>query len=170
MDYAALSAEITSGPRAADCAPHVHTNSAAKISGTEAAAKDSAIAAILNEPVGDRYVDMQVNARMLMSKLGAVQAAAILDKLEAAGASVPAVKWAMRFIDSPDGINLGDPQTLGMLDVLLQNAVLTAQEVEALKALVRGPSSRAIVAVGQPVSAADVSVAIRGNSTFQGIA
>lgn len=169
MDYEALATEITTGPRAADCAPYVHTNSMPKITGAEARVKDQAVADILNEPTGTRHVERNVNARTLLSVLGAVQGAAVLDALEAAAAVSSPVKWALKFLVSPEGINLGDPQTLGMLDALQGQNVLTAEQVTALKAMVAEPGSRALTVVGQPVTAADVSIAVRGGQGWGGI-
>ena len=169
MNYEALANEITAGPRAADCAPHVHTNTMQKITGAEAHAKDQAIADILNESTGTRYVDMNVNARTLLSVLGAVQGATILDKLEAVAASSSPVKWALKFLVSAEGINLGDPQTLGMLDALQGQGVFTSEEVAAMKAIVAEPGSRALTVVGQAVTAADVSIAVRGGKDWGGI-
>lgn len=169
MNYQALANEITSGPRAADCAPYVHTKSMQKITGAEARVKDQAIADILNESTGTRIIERNVNARTLLSELGAVQGATILDKLEAASVVSSPVKWALKFLVSPEGINLGDPQTLGMLDALQAQGVFTSDEVNAMKAMVSESSSRAFITVGRAVTVADVSIAVRGGQGWGGI-
>lgn len=155
MNYAALKQTILDN---ADCQPYIVTNDLPKDTGY--AVKDAAIAAILNEPTGTRIVERWENAIGLMSALGAISAATILEKLETAAASQPVIKWAMKAMDSDRGLNLGDAQTLQMLDALV-DSVLTQGEVDSIKALVTETSSIAYTAVGQPVTAADVSVALR---------
>jgi hypothetical protein len=123
--------------------------------------KDSSIAAIFNLPVGTRLVERFENAIGIMSALGAVTGATILEKLDQAKAGIPALKWAMLAMDAPQGVNLGDPETQGMLDGLAVANVITQTEADAIKALAIQPSSLAYETVGQSVTAADVSIALR---------
>jgi len=106
-------------------------------------------------------VERYENAIGIMSALGAVTGAAILEKLDQAKAGIPALKWAMLAMDDPQGINLGDPETQAMLDDLATGGVITQLEADAVKALAIQPSSLAYDTVGQPITAADVSIALR---------
>ena len=96
-----------------------------------------------------------------MSALGAVTGAGILEKLDQAKAGIPALKWAMLAMSSDVGINLGDSETQQMLDAMAIANVLTQAEAESVKALAVHPSSLAYETVGQGITAADVSIALR---------
>lgn len=156
MNYAALKAAILAN---ADCTQYVVTNDMPK--DPQYFAKDSAIADIFNAPVGTRLVERFENAIGIMSALGAVTGAGILEKLDQAKAGIPALKWAMLAMDDPQGINLGDLETQEMLDTLAENDVITVVEADAVKALAIQSSSLAYETVGQPITAADVSIALR---------
>jgi len=156
MNYTALKAAILAN---ADCTAHVITNDMPK--DLDYYAKDSAIADIFNASSGTRLVERYENAIGIMSALGAVTGAAILEKLDQAKAGIPALKWAMLAMDDPQGINLGDPETQAMLDDLATGGVITQAEADAVKALAIQPSSLAYETVGQPITAADVSIALR---------
>jgi hypothetical protein len=156
MNYTALKVAILAN---ADCTPYVVTNDMPK--DPDYYAKDSAIAAIFNTSSGTRLVERYENAIGIMSALGAVTGAAILEKLDQAKAGIPALKWAMLAMDDPQGVNLGDPETQGMLDGLVVANVITQTEADAIKALAILPSSLAYETVGQPITAADVSIALR---------
>jgi hypothetical protein len=156
MNYTALKAAILAN---ADCTPYVVTNDMPK--DPDYYAKDSAIADIFNAPVGTRLIERFENAIGIMSALGAVTGAAILEKLDQAKAGIPALKWAMLAMDDPQGINLGDPETQTMLDDLATGGVITQAEADTVKALAIQPSSLAYETVGQPITAADVSIALR---------
>jgi hypothetical protein len=163
MNYQTLRDEILAGPLAAQLSPYVVDYNAPK---QDAYAKDNAIAVTLNAETGTRLVDDYVTVVDLMSRLGSVTAATILDKLENASANYSVLKWALVAIKSDVGINIGDPETISTLDTLMSDAVLTAEETNAIKQLAVRTSSRAYESVGQPVTAADVSVALRGNAEF----
>jgi len=77
-----------------------------------------------------------------MAEVGAVLGAGILEKLEAAAASSPPIKWAMKDIDGGDGINVGHAETRAMLGSLV-GTVLAQSEVDAVKALGEKVVSRA---------------------------
>lgn len=163
MNYSTLRAEILIGPLAATLAQYVVDQNAPA---QNAYLKDKAIADVLNAENGTRIVEDFVNAIELMSRLGAVAAATILDKLETASGSHPVLKWALVAINSETGINIGDPQTVAVIDALAADTVLTSEEAAAIKALAERPSSRAYAVFGSPVTAADVSIALRGNASF----
>lgn len=156
MNYSALKAAILAN---ADCTQYVVTNDMPK--DPDYYAKDAAIAAIFNAPVGIRLVERFENAIGILSALGAITGATILEKLDQAKAGIPALKWAMLAMDDPQGVNLGDPETQAMLDDLATANVITQAEADAVKALAVQPSSLAYETVGQPITAADVSIALR---------
>lgn len=83
-----------------------------------------------------------VTARTVLAEVPG--GAEVLDKLEAAGATNSAVKWAMRFMLS-DGIDVGFPVTQQLLDGLVAGGVLTQSESDSLKNLALQPASRAEV-------------------------
>lgn len=166
MNYQALRAELLSSPRAADYAPNVVTNDAPK---QNAYPKDQSLADLLNAPAGTRLIDRYIDAVGLMAELGTATGAAVLGKLDAAQAAVPALKWAMIALQSDRGINVGHPETQAMLDDLAQANVLTQAEADSVKALGVAPSSLAYGLFGRPVTAADVSIALRFNAEFTGV-
>lgn len=165
IDYAALRNEILSGPLASECAPHVLDGTGPKVDGVSAARKDQAIADILNRQDYTRVVETFVNDIGLLSTLGAQTGAAILDKLESAQTVNRPLKWAFRALTSERGLDVGHPQTRAMLDALTPSVFL-ASERDALKALAVQPASRAQIVLGEPVSAAQVSIALRGGNEF----
>lgn len=158
MNYPALKAAILANN---DCAPYVITNDMPK--DPNYYAKDSAIADLFNAPVGTRLVERFENAIGVMSAVGAVTGATILEKLDQAKAGIPALKWAMLAMTSDTGINFGDPETQAMIKMLAENDVITATEAELINGLAIQPSSLAYETVGQPITAADVSIALRNN-------
>ena len=152
MDYAALVAELQSGPLATEIA---------------AAEGNQSIADLLNDPSkgGVILIATFVNARTLMSKVGAEKGATILEKLTALVPSNPVIKWTMSFITSEGGINLGDPQTQGMIDQLAAAGALDqTTEAAPLKALGQKQGSRAeqLFGVGTILTDRDIYVALGG--------
>lgn len=88
-----------------------------------------------------------ITARGILSDYpgGPAAGAAVLDKLDAAAPSIPALKWAWSFIKG-DGLDIGNQATQGMLDLLATSAagsVLTPGEADNLKSLALQPASRA---------------------------
>lgn len=147
MNYADLKAEIETGPLAAELAPFV------------ASGNDIAVAAVLNSRRGENMLRSRlVSARAVLGEYpdGPAAAATVLDKLEAASATVPAVKWVMSFLRA-DGIDIGSPATQGMLDQLAASGAITTGEATKLKSLGIVPASRAEVVFGQLVSITDIS-------------
>lgn len=148
--YEQLQHEIYNGPLAAELADMAIAND------------DNGIVAVLNDETrGTLIKERLCTAGTILSKLGPEIGANVLDKLETAAASLPAVKWAMRLIMTT-GIDVGDPSTRAQLDALAQAGVLTESEAEAIKAIAVFPASRGeIIGLGQ-ISWADVSHALRG--------
>lgn len=145
-----LRVEIETGPLASELA---------------AAANDAARAAILNDKrlTTVKPTEM-VNARILMSRIGAIEGAAFLDALEAAKDAVPAIKWALDFLRSEGGINVGDPVTRGMLDFLSSaqgGSIVTAQQRDDIKALANEAKSRADILFQRDVTAEEVTRAMK---------
>ena len=150
IDIVALKSEITTDPLAFGYAPLV------------AGGNDGAVAALLNDRAKGRMrvvTPTMINARTLMAQLGASVGATVLDKLDAARARNPAVKWAFSFITSAEGIDVGHAQTRGMLDALAAAGVLTAAERDAVKALASFACSRAEELFGSAVDHLDVAKA-----------
>jgi hypothetical protein len=156
MDYLKLKLAIQTTP---ECFPYIITNTMPI--DPEYYYKDQMIANIFNATSGTQLVDRYENATGLMSALGTSTAATILEKLEQAKATIPVLKWAMYSIVSSEGINIGDPETQAMIDELVAGDVLTNIEGEAIKNLAIRPSSLAHQTVGQPITPADVSIALR---------
>lgn len=69
----------------------------------------------------------------IMTVLGPVGGAAVLDALEAVSATNSAVKWAMVMINAGT-LDFGLPSTHGMIDTLVAGGVLSAADGNALKA------------------------------------
>ena len=156
MDYLALKNAILGS---ADCAAYIVTNDMPK--DPDYLSKDQAIADIFNAPVGTRLIERFENAIGIMSALGALTGANILEKLDSVKGSIPVIKWAMTALASAEGINLGDPETQLMLDSLAVSNVITVEEATLVKNLAIMPSSLAYQVVGQPITASDVSIALR---------
>lgn len=106
-----------------------------------AAMTNGEIEAAMNTKNRTRIVSRFVTARTILAECA--DGATILDKLEAAGAQVSAVKWAMRFLQQEGGIDVGHPATLSMVDQLVAGGVLTQVEGDSLKALSVQVCSRA---------------------------
>jgi hypothetical protein len=164
MNYAALRDAILNGPHAAACAPFVINFDAPKTPG--AYINDQTIADVLNSaPGGVTYRSRFVTARVLLAELDPMAAATILDKLEAAAVVNSAVKWAMKYITT-DGIDIGHPSTQGMLQQLAAGGVLDATEADAVIGLAGSTVPYGEFTFGAPVTAADVSIALRGGAAY----
>lgn len=104
---------------------------------------DAEAAASLNTPDRPMVVETYANAKTLLSHLGATPGAAVLDALETIAVSNSAVKWALKFITSPEGIDVGNLETRAMLDQLVAATVLSAADVATIKMLAERQISRA---------------------------
>jgi hypothetical protein len=63
----------------------------------------------------------------------------ILGRLEQAAATSPAVAWALKFLGTNSGLDVGNPRTQTMLDQLAVGGVLTEAQAESLKGLALRP-------------------------------
>lgn len=152
MDYAALHAAITAGPFATACAPHVHTSEMPRIGGQEARAKDQAIADILNAGGAITTITRRtLGIGTVLDALGPTDGAAVLDALYALAASVRPIHYALMLLERGD-LDVGMASTRAQIDALVGSA-LTAEQAARLKSLAEEPV---------PVTAADVSIALRG--------
>lgn len=117
------------------------------------------LADMLNAQVYSMVKPFFVSARGVLAAHGSV-GAAILDKLEAASTAVSEIKWAMSFLMSESGIDVGHPQTQSLLDALAAGSVLTSTESELIKAMAMQPASRAEVLGFDYVREADIRNAL----------
>lgn len=148
----ALQAAILATPA---CAEHVHTNDMAKITGDEAAAKDRAIAAVMNAAghgAGTRAVPAW-QAKKLLIKRGRWRSIV----LAANDAQHPAVEAAYAAValaeDARMDADFLDPAADPLLDALVATALIDAADRAALEAMCRTPSA---------VTPDEVSRALRG--------
>jgi len=95
-----------------------------------------------------------------MGALGIPTYNSIMRALEVV-ASDPLMNDFILAIRSAKGINFGDPQTHTTLDGMVQTNVFTQPQVDVLKNLSIVPSSLAYDTVSQPITPADVSIALR---------
>ncbi len=156
MNYQSLKAAILANT---DCQPFIITNDMPK--DPNYLIKDSAIADIFNAPVGTRLVERFENFVGLMAALGIPTYGAIMAKLKAAAQTDDLLADFMLAIRSDTGINFGDPATHTALDGMVTAGVFTQAEADLLKGLAIQPSSLAYETVGQPITNADVSIALR---------
>lgn len=121
---------------------------------------DADVAALLNDRTRGRtrvVSPTMVNARTIMARLGAAAGATILDKLDAAKAGSPPIKWVFQFITQGEGIDVGHAETRAMLDQLVAATVLTSAERDGVKSLAVFPCSRAEELFGAAVDHIDVA-------------
>jgi hypothetical protein len=105
------------------------------------------VAELLNAPARSGVQSRFLTARTVLAEMGAA-GADLLDKLEAAAAYVPAVRWAMLFLkqeggSATSGIDVGYPGTRSLIDQLAAGGLISTAEADALKALAIQPMSRA---------------------------
>ena len=102
-----------------------------------------------------------ITARGITSGIGPVAGAAFLDKLENLTRSVPAVRWAMKFLQQDAGIDIGDVATQQMLDSLIGVGGITSTEVDGVKAVALLPASRfeILYGAGKQVKEEDLRMA-----------
>ena len=123
-----------------------------------------ALADMLNAPTASMAKPRMITARGIMASygLGPAAGAAFLDKMESLSASVPAIKWAMKFLQAESGIDVGEPATQAMLTSLVGVGGVTQTEVDGVKAMANQPASRAEVLFGAEaqITEADVRAAL----------
>lgn len=98
---------------------------------------------LMNDPNGgEMYRSHYVNARSVIKlPLGL----SILGKLDAVENTNIAVKWAIKFLATDQGLDVGDPVTHATIDSLVTDSVLLQAEGDQLKAMSLLPASRAEV-------------------------
>ena len=123
-----------------------------------------ALADLLNAQSTTLAKSRMITARGIMASygIGPSAGAAFLDKLEALAANVPAIKWAMKFLQAESGIDVGEPATQLMLTSLIGVGGITAADIDGIKAMALQPASRAEVlfGVGVQITEADVRAAL----------
>lgn len=79
------------------------------------------VANMLNERKFQAVKTRMVTARGIMASygIGPTQGALFLDKLESLSANIPALKWAMKFLQQETGLDVGEPATQLMLTSLI---------------------------------------------------
>lgn len=141
----ALSDELTSDPLGRGYATFIPDN-------------PGMLAVMMNAPDYTMVKMKFITARTVLAEHGSAGAVA-LDKIDAAGAADSAVKWAMKFVTSEPGIDVGHPTTRSLLNSMVPS-VLTQQEANMLLDMAVQPASRAEV-LGIPfVTANDVQQAL----------
>lgn len=122
------------------------------------------LAQLINAKTTTLAKEHMVTARGVMASygLGPIAGAAFLDKLESLEASVPAIKWALKFLQQEAGIDVGEPATRAMLDSLVGVGGITQADVDGVKAMALQPASRAEVLFGDgsQITEADVRAAL----------
>lgn len=151
VNLAQLKTELQTDPAGLGYAPHIpHA--------------PGALADLLNAQSTTLAKSRMITARGIMASygLGPSAGAAFLDKLDALAANVPAIKWALKFLQTEAGIDIGEPATQLMLTSLIGVGGITADEVNGVKAMALQPASRAEVlfGVGVQITEADVRAAL----------
>lgn len=114
--------------------------------------EDSALAASLSVGLTATVSPTWVSARTVLAYC--TDGAAILDALAGAASTVSAVKWALPYIQGTDGIDMGLPASIQMLNQLQAANVLTTAQVTELKNLAVKPA---------PISVSTVSNILNGD-------
>lgn len=135
IDITALNSELTNDPAGIGYAQYLSTGETGRLQ------------ALINKPQFPSVKTRMVTARGIMAGygLGPVVGAGFLDKLNVLSASVPAIKWAMKFLELEAGIDIGEGATRAMLDSLVGVNGITQAEVDGIKAMAVGQVSRAMV-------------------------
>jgi hypothetical protein len=153
--------EILTGPKAAECAPHVVTNDMPK--DPDYMAKDQAIADILNAGRPPKIAKAEVGDGLISLALGVPAGPVFLMQIEMLAdmpvtaetpveqmAQIAVARQAWRSLNR-SGFDVGDMTVRAGLDMFV-GSLLTADQAAAIKALAETPDV---------VTAADVSVALR---------
>lgn len=170
--YAALRAAILTGTLAASCAPYVRTYEQdqvlPKLSAATAFEKDSAIAAILNAPgpteengaiALDAYTDQLIrlgglSTIIVAAKSGSLVADVALKTIETARSmGIARMDFSLATVRAQH-------------EALVASGAMTQQTYDALLAAAKRRLSEAERLLGRPVSAAEVSVALRYGLAF----
>ena len=151
VNLAQLKTELQTDPAGLGYAPHIpHA--------------PGMLAVLLNAKASTMAKSRMITARGIMASygLGPSAGAAFLDKLEVLSAGVPAIKWAVKFLQAESGIDVGEPATQAMLTSLVGVGGVTQTEVDGVKAMANQPASRAEVLFGAEaqITEADVRAAL----------
>lgn len=151
VNLAQLKTELQTDPAGLGYAPHIpHA--------------PGMLAVLLNAKASTMAKSRMITARGIMASygLGPSAGAAFLDKMESLAANVPAIKWALKFLQTEAGIDIGEPATQLMLTSLIGVGGITADEVNGVKSMALQPASRAEVlfGVGVQITEADVRAAL----------
>jgi hypothetical protein len=119
------------------------------------------VADMMNAPLYSMPKEKFVSARGLLAAHG-FAGAAILDKLEAAAPSVSMIKWALSFLKTDSGIDVGHASTRALIDQLVVGGVLTVSDAELIKNMAIQPASRAEILGIKYVQEADIRAALAG--------
>lgn len=124
---------------------------------------DQGVADLLNNRVFSVTASRMITARGILSDYpgGPAAAATVLDKLEAAAPSIPALKWALSFLKTTEGLDIGHAATQGMIDQLALLETITADEAGKLKGLATTLKSRSEILFGRQSTANDVAQVVR---------
>lgn len=121
---------------------------------------------LINAPSFSMVKPLMLSERGLLAHYadGPVAADGVLSKLETFAQTshvlASVVRRAVKFLGTPEGMDIGSPTTHAMLDALQTASVLTADEVAKIKALALQPASRAEVLGLGPVTEAQVMEAV----------
>lgn len=151
MNYTLLQNEINNDPTGKGYANHL-PHSPGKV------------VELLNSQTETMPKSRMITARGVMASygIGPVAGAMFLDKLEVLSASVPALKWAMKFLQQESGIDIGEPATQQMLDSLVGVGGITANEVNGVKAMANMPASRFEILYGNNKQASENDLRLAG--------
>lgn len=100
------------------------------------------VADMLNRPDQRGIASRYVNARTVLSELGAF-GITILEAMRAAAPTVPALYWILPFISVESGVDVGHPFSQSMIDSLQTGGVFTEAQATALKGMAIQDISRA---------------------------
>lgn len=116
------------------------------------------VAELLNAPTTLGVRPCMVNARTILATYG-MEGAVILDRLEIASGTNPAIRWALKFLQQETGLDVGHPTTQGMITALV-GTVLTEDQASKLRALALQKISKAEVAGFGVVTEAELQIAM----------
>lgn len=140
IDKAALAAEIANDPQSLGYGT------------AQTPDDDQRIANLMNAKSFSGPVTRMVTARAIIAELGMTVGTTILEKMVAAQATQPALKWVLKFLEQDAGIDIGHPTTQGAIDALTAGGLFTAAEGAALKGMAFKAISRAEVLWGHGAS------------------
>jgi hypothetical protein len=127
---------------------------------------DVALAALINTENGTKVISRFCNERTILSNYadGPIAADALLTTLENYAAETQPlssiVRRALRYVQQPDGLDLGAVATIEMLGALAQYGVITADQLSKLTAIATIPSSRALDLFGSYISVEQITGAL----------